>query len=229
MTIEVGGRAVRLCVGTPTRDGRVLSDHAECLRAMEVGCRNSGIDFCRAVCNGYDVATQRNGIVDVAMKWGATHLLMLDDDVALPEPNAVGEMLGAMAGEDADVVAALCLSKPTRCDHEGRADRKPPFASVFELPENGRRFTIEAPGRAVVRAPEGMRLLAGAGAMLIDCRTFARFHAPEDPPFRFTDDLSEDWYFSREVQRRGGRVVLDARVETVHYGTVGWTWRPGAQ
>ena len=222
--IEIDGRPVRLSVATPTRDARLHVAHAECVRAMEIRCRASGIEFARAHVYGYAIDRMRDDLVSVAMQWEATHLLMIDDDIALPQENAIDLLLSAMASTKADVVAAVCVSKPPSIDHTGKPSREPPFASQL-LDAEGRRHTIDvaASHGQTIRPPEGMALLAGCGVMLIDTRAFGRFDAPR---FRFADGLSEDWWFSREVQRLGGTAVLEPRVATTHYGVTGWTWTP---
>lgn len=222
MSVTVDGRPVRLSVATPTRDARLHVAHAECVRAMEIRCRASGIEFARAHVYGYAVDRMRDDLVAVAMQWEATHLLMIDDDIALPQPNAIDLLLSAMVSTSADVVAAVCVSKPPSIDHAGKPSREPPFASQIQDAAGVRStLDIEAAHGHVITAPEGMMLLAGCGVMLIDTRAFARFGAPR---FRFADGLSEDWWFSREVQRHGGRVVLEPKVATTHYGVTGWTW-----
>lgn len=216
--------AVRLCVATPTRDSRVHVAHSECVRVMEIRSRDSGIPFCRAHVAGYRIDAMRDDLARVALDWGATHVLYLDDDVALPQANALDILLSALFSTGAELAAAACLSKPPEIDERGRPSREPPLASCLEDAE-GRRVVPDVRGHALHMPPEGMRWLLGAGALLVDVRAFARF---DRPWFRFADGLSEDWWFSREIQRRGGRAVLVPSVESTHYGVTGWCWRGAA-
>lgn len=244
MTVTAGGRALRLAVATPSHDGRVHVGHADTVRAIEIACLHSGVPFARVTGSGSQLARLRSRLAREALatrfadgEKGTTHVLFLDDDIALPQPDALSMLLSSLESVGAELAAPLCMVRPSLGDSTGRGlvgttpervcagEHGEPtrFASAIMVAD-GTVHGLHAPDvPRPLTAPAGEMLMLGTGCLLIDTHAFERF-APDEDPFQFADGLGEDWWFCREVQRRGGRAVIDPRVATVHYGSTGWIW-----
>lgn len=234
----IAAREIRLCVATPTHDGRVHAAHAASVEAIGATCAANGIEYSRVLDGGSQLARLRCLLVERARANRATHILMLDDDIALPHAGrALDQLLGTMARLDADLVSAACMIRPALgtsasrglvgVDIHGALARlrsEPIRWASSVLTADGQMLGIapQADGRPLVPGP-GETLLLGTGCLLIRMTAFDRF-APGEAPFQFADGLGEDHWFSREVQRRGGRAAIDPRPATVHYGSTGWIW-----
>lgn len=235
--VTLDAKGVRLCVATPTHDGRLHAAHATSVEEIAAWARSLGVRSHRIVVSGSQLARLRCELAFRALADGATHLLFLDEDIAFANaPRAMAQLLGTMQHAEADLVSAACMVRPCLGTSSGRGLmsltvpaaqaglRSEPMRWASSVTRRGETVGL-APQRAerpLMPGPEEA-LLLGCGALLIDCRAFGRFRADE-PPFRFADGLGEDHWFSREVQRRGGRAAIDPRVATVHYGYTGWMW-----
>lgn len=227
---------VRLAVATPTHDGRAHLEHAACVDAIRQAGDRSGIVVSRLTLTGSHLARMRCQLVTAASGLGATHILMLDEDVAFADgPRALGQLLGTMRETGAGLVSAAVMVRPNIGMSSGRAlmgaSLDGALAGVRSEPMRWACALLTSDGERVGMAPRaasgpivagpGEALLLGCGALLIDMRVFASLDAE---PFRFADGLGEDHWFSREVQRHGHRAALDPRAATVHLGRTGWAW-----
>lgn len=235
---------MRLVVATPTHDGRVHTGHADTVRAIEVACLASGVPFARITGSGSQLAKLRSALARQALatrfadgEQGCTHLLFLDDDIALPQPGALSMLLSSLESTGAWLAGAACMVRPSLGVSSGRGlvaatvdgalggDRGESirWASAV-MASDGTTYGLRPPEapRPMTAAP-GEALMLGTGCLLIDTRALALF-GPDEDLFQFADGLGEDWWFCREAQRRGARAVLDPRIATVHYGSTGWIW-----
>ncbi len=164
----------------------------------------------------------RNGICQEALKVGATHVLMLDDDNPIP-PDTLEKLLE----DDKDIVIAPILSRNP--SHDGRhalcafykreIEGVKLYDNVTVFKEKGDLHQIDA---------------GGTGCMLIKIdvikklsekfkgRIFERTHEIFDKPItvdgkEYTDrTMSEDCLFCERAVEEGFEVWLDSRVKPLH-------------
>jgi hypothetical protein len=208
------GSALRLWTGSSRRADVTPMDHSTSLLA-----RNFNILFCTAL-------TMRD-------RGDITHFAMLHDDV-VPCDGWLDILLDELEAHDADMVSSVVAIK----DHRGLsstaiADPRTPWnvakrltmKELMELPATFSAADCGWPERA---------LLVNTGCWLADLRRPV-FQFTENPlPLFFTikDRIihengvyqaqcePEDWFFSRLLHERGGRVVATRKTGCAHYGNI---------
>lgn len=132
----------------------------------------------------------------------ATHLLILDDDVIVPEDFIVS-LLRAQK-ESKCLISAGLLSK-----------KSPPFFPLMNRKVNAQSYTtiVEWKGRYISADTVGF------GCVLIHRRVL------QDVPFPFcvSDIQSEDYYFFEKCTLYGYRLVVDTELVCGHLGTYVYT------
>jgi len=144
-------------------------------------------------CCGVDKA--RNYLIAHAMKEGADWLLMVDSDTWCANGRVLLEMI-----RGADLVGASVVGAPVYRRVDGM------------MALNAYRFD----GTKLVSAKlngEGLEEVAaiGAAVMAVNLHKIA-----ESTMFRFTDELSEDLDFCKQIHQLGGTIWCDSRVKTFH-------------
>lgn len=160
----------------------------------------------------------------------ATHFAMLHADVE-PEAFWLDTLMDVMDSRGVDIVSAIIPVKQmvgltsTAIEHatnEWGVERRLTMHEVMKLPVT---FGTEiCPGR---------KLLLNDGLMLVDLRgewadqesvcfhtpnRIVREKQPDGKMKRIVECVSEDWYFSREAQRHGAKVVATRKVPVMHHG-----------
>jgi hypothetical protein len=149
---------------------------------------------------------------------GITHFLMVHADVMPNCPDWVNRLLNVMEETNADVVSTIIPIKDNRGltsiakDTDAWLPQRLSLEEIKQLPEN---FEAE---------------LINTGLMLVDFKK--DWVAKINPPFAVKDELlfdekngyravslSEDWYFSREVRKLGGKLVATRKIPVVHIGS----------
>lgn len=199
---------VKIALGVPAYGGQVASQHAAMWFSLGRAIERSSFATTMLMvdCNG--VQRARNTLVAHAMAQNCDWLLMIDADtwVEGDDPGqAIVEML--IAGFDvngAAIVAAPVMRRGAdglavyRWDGDGKYVR---IADLNFDPTKARPID----GLVEVDA-------VGAAIMAID------LHQISDAHFAFTDAMSEDLEFCRQIKSVGGTILVDKRVRTAHRG-----------
>lgn len=196
---------MRVAVCTPT-SGMVAACFAYSLAGLMVRARELGIETGLLMQEGSVVHANREMLTHQAIKWGATHILFLDDDMNFPET-----ILESLLSRDKPFVA---------CNY----------------PRRGMPITFTAvglDGKHVVTSAESSGLeeveYAGFGASLIDSEVlavsarpwFLPEYVPEANMYR-----TEDSSFCRRVRQAGHSVYVDhdASKGVGHRGSFTYSW-----
>lgn len=168
-----------------------------------VSVHRAGHDFMPFTAHSCDLIAMRNRALNAALTRGLDFLFMQDSDVFSPLEGGPVMPLLATALETDATIAGACVSMRTN----------PPRANVWPC----------HPGR-VYEADK-----IGTGMILINLgRIRDWYDAYEGPCFQrqYADDrcidpqIGSDIFFSYVVRGKGGRIVCDARIPTVHVNGV---------
>lgn len=162
---------------------------------------------------GYDCATARNSIAQMAMNLGTDYVLMVDNDVVLPRDALINLLddpkdvcLGYYAHRDTDNVyrGRTCVCKLGWYNYPLESEYT--AAELDELRDQG-SFKQEIHG-------------GGMGCALIRTDVFRRLRYPWYDWVNYADDhrgmLSEDLYFCEQCKNNQIRIYTDTRVGCGH-------------
>lgn len=196
--------SARILIGIPSHRGWVRAELAHSLVQTAACLRAKGVDTCVEFSTGALVQVSRNLLVRQALNGPASHLLMVDDDVAFA-PEAPLQLLSW--GEDIVGGALPCRHKP--------------------------RFLVTSPKAVPGRAPLLEVGVIGTGFLLLSRRCLERMVAvhgahsfavlpalPGWPGFEDPETfVPEDVAFCTRWQALGGRIFCDPGVGLAHFGT----------
>ena len=179
----------------------------------------TGHNVCFDYVRGYDVATARNRIAQKAMDLDSDFVLMVDNDVVLPEnalqlllEDAKDVNLGYYAHRDKDNVyrGNTCICKLK--DPEGKEYYHYPLESEYSAEEMHR---LAEDGEKKIEVHGG-----GMGCALIRTETFRKTSYPWYDWVNYGDAnrgmLSEDLYFCSLCRASGIKIYSDVRVGCGH-------------
>lgn len=219
---------IKLAIGVPAYGGRVSMEHARMWITLGRALCASAERFTLGMEGFVDVAgidRARNILLAHAMRIGCDWLFTIDADTwveAYPDsPVTAGEMILRMIS-DADragyaIVAGGVVRRSTDGLRGVMATRG--VMAYKTLDEHGRyngemsieRFRTE---RALSTKTSG---LVEVEAVATACIAMNLHKVNEaNATFRFTDKLSEDLEFCRQMRAAGHRIALDTRVRTAH-------------
>lgn len=150
-----------------------------------------------------DIARMRNEALEHARQFEIDYLMMQDDDIYCPEDTSpMRRLLETAEQTGATITGAICGLRRINIDRVAPNCR--PFESAGE-------------------AYEAERI--GTGMVLIDVRQVSKMAKTYAGPWfgrtyhddrQSRADYGEDFFFCELVRGLGGKVVIDARVQTVH-------------
>lgn len=196
--------SIKLAICTPTA-GAVRIEYADSIISTMRALQND--TYCKVTAMKYFfivssvIPYNRMFLVEQAMKWGATHVLFVDDDMAFP-PEAVKQLLRS---HKLPIVAANCVKR------------------VYPLEFMALDFSgNEVKSQGITTGVEEV-MLAGNSLVLIRTEVF---RAMEKPWFTFTylpEDNhfeTEDYYFQKKARELGFKTYVDhdASKAVIHIG-----------
>lgn len=205
---------MKILIAVPTFE-TIYPDTFKSIWELDRCSHDVDFDFVR----GYDCATARNNIAQRAIDGGYDYVLMVDNDVILPE-DALAKLLedphpvclGYYAHRDADNVyrGNTCICK--RYQPDGREYFNYPLESEYSAEEI--RKMIDK-GKKKIRIHGG-----GMGCAFIKVDVFKQIKYPWYDWVNYADDhrgmLSEDLYFCEKLKAAGIPVYADVRVGCGH-------------
>lgn len=203
----------RVLIAVPTFE-TITPDTYQALWDMEKPCE---CDF-RFV-RGYDCATARNRIAQMALEGPYTHVMMVDNDVTPPK-----DALANLLGDDADVVMGYYAHRNEDNEYTGRTCAcrllQPDGWPYFNYPLESEWTAAELKdkrdaGEYLVQIHGG-----GMGCILIRIEVFMRLAYPWFDWVNYADGargmLSEDLYFCEGLKADGTPIYVDTRVGCGH-------------
>lgn len=205
---------MRIQIAVPTFE-TIYPDTYKSIWDLDKGGHEVQFDSVR----GYDVATARNKIAQLAMDHEADYVLMVDNDVVLPEnaltllmEDARDVNLGYYAhrGKDNLYTGNTCICR--LYDENGNAYYHYPLESEYSAEEMHR---MAADGTAKIEVHGG-----GMGCALIRTEVFRKASYPWFDWVNYGDAnkglLSEDLYFCALCRASGIPIYADVRVGCGH-------------
>lgn len=203
----------RVLIAIPTFES-ITPDTFKALWDMDKPCE-CDFEFVR----GYDCATARNRIAQMALDGGYGHVMMVDSDVTPPR-----DALANLLSHDVDCVSGFYLHRNTAnepsdrtcaCrlnDRNGKAYFNYPVESEYTVSELA---DMRERGEYLVEIHGG-----GMGCTLVKADVFRRVRYPWFDWVNYRDDrrgvLSEDLYFCEELRKKGVPRHVDTRVACGH-------------
>lgn len=195
---------MRILVAVPTFEN-IYPDTFKSIYDLDRGGHEVEFDFVR----GYDCATARNNIVFRAQKMDVDYVLMVDNDVVLPQDALVNLLDGEME---------VCLGYYAHRNKENGFDGKTSVCRLGEFnytdqfPVDELRQLREA-GRYKIQIHGG-----GMGCALIKTNVYSRLKYPWYDWVNYADKgiLSEDLYFCEQCKWNNIPIYTDTRVGCGH-------------
>lgn len=162
-------------------------------------------DFVR----GYDCATARNNIVELAQKCGADYLMMVDNDVTVPR-----DALSNMLSDGVDVVMGYYAHRNKGNDSTIKTNVCKRGELNYTMQYTGAELAeLRGKGEHLVRVHGG-----GMGCVLIKTDVFSNITYPY---YKWVDYgnhlmLSEDLYFCEQCRLEHIKIYVDTRVQCGH-------------
>ena len=205
---------MKILIAVPTFEN-IYPDTFKSIYDLETSEHDVSFEFVR----GYDCATARNRIAQMALDKKTDYVLMVDNDVVLPKDalvnlleNPVDVCLGFYAHRDSDnrYRGRSCVCK--LYDENGNKHFNYPLESEYtadelkELKDNG-QFRVQIHG-------------GGMGCAFIKTDVFNRINYPWYDWVNYANEhrgmLSEDLYFCEGCRKRSIPIYADTRVNCGH-------------
>ncbi len=165
------------------------------------------VDWCVKnvfLAKGRPLAVDRNSLVENALNWGCTHVLLNDTDNVVEAPADPNVALKLLLDQNAPIVSGLYRAKKT----DGF-----PYCMWMDGPTEGTMTGIESWTGNWIQ-PD----LIGIGFCLIKREVFE--NVPK-PWFKWDDPTpSEDFYFLRKARKAGYVVNVFTAVRSTHIGVM---------
>lgn len=205
---------MKILIAVPTFES-IYPDTFKSIYDLETSGHDVSFEYVR----GYDCATARNRIAQMALDKKTDYVLMVDNDVVLPKDallnlleNPVDVCLGYYAHRDSDnrYRGRSCVCK--LYDENGNKHFNYPLESEYtadelkELKDNG-QFRVQIHG-------------GGMGCAFIKTDVFNRIKYPWYDWVNYANEhrgmLSEDLYFCEGCRKRSIQIYADTRVNCGH-------------
>jgi len=189
---------IRLCIGIPTN--KEYCHYKFFHHFVQMKRPNVCTTF---IYDDQPVSKCRNKIVKKAFDWGATHLLMLDDDMTFPD-----NIVDILLNHNKPIVGALAFK------------RRPPYLPVIyqENPNYPERMKVDTDyekGLIEVAA-------TGAACLLVQMEVFRRMRHPWfdfKPDEQFPGEyVGEDIMFCKKAKELGYKIYVDTMHPIGHLG-----------
>lgn len=205
---------MNILIAVPTFEN-IYPDTFKSIYDLDTTGHDAGFEYVR----GYDCATARNRIAQMALDRNADYVLMVDNDVVLPKDallnllsNETDVCLGYYAHRDNDNVyrGRTCVCK--LLTETGARWKNYPLESEYTADELQK---LKASGEYKVRIHGG-----GMGCALIKTEVFTKIKYPWYDWVNYADDkrgmLSEDLYFCEGCRKASIPIFTDTRVNCGH-------------
>lgn len=199
---------MKIFIAVPTFEN-IYPDTYKSIYGLDQGDHEVIFDFVR----GYDCATARNRIAQLAMDEKSDYVLMVDNDVVLPQ-----DVLLNMLDDPVDVCLGYYAHRDTDNLYRGRTCVCK--TGYFNYPLES-EFTAEELKELRKEGVHKMLIHGGGmGCALIRTDVFRRIPYPWYDWVNYADDnrgmLSEDLFFCERCRQAGIRIYTDTRAACGH-------------
>lgn len=203
---------MKILIAVPTFES-IYPDTFKSIYDLDVSGHEASFEFVR----GYDCATARNRIAQIALDNGVDYALMVDNDVVLPKDALINMLdnpkdvcLGCYAHRDSDNIyrGRTCVCKLQK--ENGTLYFNYPLESEYTAEELA---SLRDKGEYKVRIHGG-----GMGCALIKTDVFRKIEYPWYDWVNYKDKgmLSEDLYFCEQCKKNSILIYTDTRVNCGH-------------
>lgn len=204
---------MKIHIGVPLHDKRIQSETAEDIfqLLLEAKDKNDQVSV-QMPCSPF-ISLNRNLIMQKGLD--SDYVLMWDSDIQVLTPGFVYKMIETMYKQDAVMVGLLCRIKLDETE----------YACGMKAKDGSGYIRLnKAPTK-----PQEVDVM-GAGVTLI--KTDWIRNNLEQPYYEFIDGkgangptiLPEDWRLCEKIKEKGGKIIVEPRISTVHYGIKGYSY-----
>src|SRR3990167_8616733 len=202
---------MRLLIGCPTTRG-VHPAVVQNLISFDLDNQNKKNDLRVYFPQSSLLTFSRNNIMREALKFDADWCLMWDDDTEIKDTNFFNLMI-----ETAFKMSASVVGLPVRLKTNDEI--------IFNFADKQDGKYVNYKYGDLPKEPKEVGVI-GTAVMLINM-AWIRKNWPKAPWFSVIDTETgawpEDWFFTEKVWEKGGKVVVEPRIATVHHGQIGYT------
>lgn len=203
---------MKILIAVPTFEN-IYPDTFKSIYDLDTSGHETEFEFVR----GYDCATARNSIAQIAVDKGVDYVLMVDNDVVLPKDALINLLddpkdvcLGYYAHRDSDNIyrGRTCVCKLQ--SDTGALWRNYPLESEYTAEELAE---LKSKGKYKIRIHGG-----GMGCALIKAEVFKKISYPwyDWVNYKNMGMLSEDLYFCERCKSKSILIHTDTRVNCGH-------------
>ena len=203
---------MKILIAVPTFEN-IYPDTFKSIYDLDTSGHETEFEFVR----GYDCATARNSIAQIAVDKGVDYVLMVDNDVVLPKDALINLLddpkdvcLGYYAHRDSDNIyrGRTCVCKLQ--SDTGALWRNYPLESEYTAEELAE---LKSKGKYKIRIHDG-----GMGCALIKAEVFKKISYPwyDWVNYKNMGMLSEDLYFCERCKSKSILIHTDTRVNCGH-------------
>lgn len=203
---------MKILIAVPTFEN-IYPDTFKSIYDLDTSGHETEFEFVR----GYDCATARNRIAQIAIDKGVDYVLMVDNDVVLPKDALINLLddpkdvcLGYYAHRDSDNIyrGRTCICKLQ--SDTGALWRNYPLESEYTAEELAE---LKSKGKYKIRIHGG-----GMGCALIKAEVFKKISYPwyDWVNYKNMGMLSEDLYFCERCKSKSILIHTDTRVNCGH-------------
>ena len=205
---------MKILIAVPTFES-IYPDTFKSIYGLDSAGHEVFFDYIR----GYDVATARNKIAQAAIDEGADYVLMVDNDVVLPEDALVN-----MTDDLRDVCLGYYAHRDDDNIYRGRTSvcklLQPDGSKYFNYPLES-EYTAEELQELRRSGTTKLQIHGGGmGCALINVDLFRSLNYPWYDWVNYADDnrgtLSEDLYFCERCRKKGIPIYTDTRAACGH-------------
>lgn len=203
---------MNILIAVPTFEN-IYPDTFKSIYDLDAAGNDLSFEFVR----GYDCATARNAIAQKALDGGYDYVLMVDNDVIVPENALVCLLdglkpvcLGYYAHRDSDNLYRGRTSVCRVYDEEGKKYFNYPLESEYTGDEMA-KFREEKKHKIEIHG-------GGMGCAFISTDVFRKIRYPwfDWVNYKSRGMLSEDLYFCEQCRKTGYKIYTDSRLNCGH-------------
>ena len=206
---------MKLYLGVPSYQKLINTETAEDIFQLLLEAKDKGDEISVSMPSSSFISLNRNLIMEKGLD--SDWILMWDSDIQIPTPKFLWKMIDTAYKYDAVIVGLICRIK---------LDENEYACGMKAKDGSGYIRLTKAPSR-----PQEVDVM-GAGVTLIKSDWIR--NNLQQPYYEFVDNknndgtpgiLPEDWRFCEKIKEKGGKIVVEPSIETIHYGIKGYHYK----
>lgn len=203
---------MRIFVGIPTYQSQVHVGVMDGFLDLALECKEKGVELSKNSPSMPFLSLARNIIMQQSIDSKSDWTLMWDSDIEVLTKGFVWKMIETAYKYDAVMVGLLIRIKS------------------FGQPEYACGMKVKGGYDRLKKTPLKPKKVDAMGAGVTLIKNSWVVKNLKQPYYEFRDSPApgitpEDWVFSEKIKEKGGKIVVDPTIETLHYGQSYWANR----